>query len=206
MSHAASDILTVQLQYTISGNRLSSTFHFACASSVQSTDPANLGSGFAGTRVPQVAAVVSSEVKFEAVYVTALLQNVANPYTQYLQAVVGLQVGESIPSNLAAVFQLRQLETASKHNGRIYVSGIPEDKVESSLITQAFLTGAMQTLSGQLAAAIVAGGQTYTPVVVQRVEAGIQIAPLGYDIAQVVPTRSLGSQRRRTTELRQIHP
>lgn len=194
------------MQYTISGNRLSSGLYYSNVSAINNDSPTDLGAIFESTILPLILDCQSLEVVYECLYVTGVQADFVNPYVHYLSSVVGAVAQESVPSNIAAVIQLRQGDASSRHNGRIFVSGIPETEIESSMIRGSFMTGALAALATALETPLVGSLGTYTLVTKYLDAVGPPKVWKGYTIDQVNPTRAMGTQRRRTTELRQFHP
>lgn len=206
MIFTLNQLLKVQLSYTISGNRLSCNWHYGKNGSLNIADPSILGAEIETTILPIFKTIQSQEVVYESIYVTAVQANLSNPFVKYISGEVGDITEEGIPSNLAAVVQLRQNDKIAKHNGRIFVSGIPETEIENSLIRGSFISGALAAFALDLKQVLTSGGTNYTPCVVNMTGTLPSTDPEGYEVIQVNPTRALGTQRRRTTELRQFHP
>lgn len=201
-------LFAVVVQYTINGNLLSTTFNYGCLSSVDPLESAKeLKDEFESVVLPLLLACLSVEVTIEAIYVHSILKENALPWVDQQSGTIGLVSGNAIPSNLAVVFQLRQTEEPSRHNGRLFISGLSEDTVVDGLVQGVFLTGELATLAAELITPLVDTAlRTWYFVVVRRVSGGLPVAIEGLQVVQCVPTYALASQRRRTTELRRVRP
>lgn len=75
----------------------------------------------------------------------------------------GQELGAACPSNVAAVITLIQAALPAKHNGRIYVSGVPTLQTDGNVFLTAFLNGAIAAFATVIEAVISPTGQpTYT--------------------------------------------
>lgn len=206
MAYSLAECLTLQIQYDVDGNRLSSSLSYASPGGATFTDPQNLVDSFIAETFASWRAVVSSDVSFQKMYALRTSVGVCMPGTKLFAGVNGTSDALCIPSNLALVIQLRQTELASDFNGRVFISGLPESKIVSGLVQGAFATGACQTLASKLQNPLPKiGGGYYYPVVMHRTAAGVPITPIGLEVSQAVVIRALGTQRRRKTEKRGLN-
>lgn len=200
-----SELLRVTVQYTIAGNRLSCGLVYGCGTPLGAGSGHDLADGFHDNVMAAWFDVCATDCQFEQIYCSGVAPAVTNPGDHIYDGDAGTVAGESLPSNLPMIFQLRQHEEVSNHNGRIFISGIPEASVQAGLIDGGLMTTTMAALATALQTPIVAGGATYTLCVLQSFEDGSPITKRGNSVSQVVPTRAIRNQRRRQTEWRSLN-
>lgn len=207
MSIARNRIINVQLRYDITGNKLTSTMHYGCDTALGADDPDLLRIQWQTVVQPKWADAVSADVRFDSVYAWADEPGTALPYVDQLTGVVGTVTGESIPENLAAVLQLKQYETNSKANGRLLIAGLSNADCVDSLVSTAAIAGTLADLATALMTTLtISGPKNFKLCALSRWVAGAKrTPPLGFEIAAVIPTRSLATQRRRTTEMTYVN-
>lgn len=200
---AGDRILAVQLSQTISAKRTTITMHYGADSPPGVDDGEELEIAWRAQCLAVFEAAVSVDVFFEQIYVHGVVPGVCKPGLNQLYAEQGVVAGEALPENVGVCFQIRQYETSSKHNNRFYLPGLVEDECINGLVDAGSISGTLNDIAVAIATPIVlAGGRTYSLVCLSRFNAGVPIAPEGYLAAAVVPTRSMASQRRRTTQNR----
>lgn len=203
----ATRICRLTLQYCSSGNRLSSVMHYYASSAIVGQEIDDFLDAWLTAVQSLWLDVWSHEIVLQAVLGHCVAPETALPGVQYINGPLGNIVEESLPANTAAVLQLRQTEISGRHNGRIFISGLPETATADGLITTAFATTELAALAAGLDTPIVVAGQTWKLCVLQRYDAGAPVSPpVGWDVSLVRVTRNLATQRRRTTELREFHP
>jgi len=199
-------VYQTSIQYAISGNRLSCNLYHYQNTVVSAAPSQALCTAVVTTLIPQFKACTSQDVHFQQVYTRAIIKETSNPYSQPLTDQSGTLQYDSIPSNIPAVIRLYQLETGGRHNGRIFLSGVSENDVTDSYITDAAYTGHWSTLLANLGATLTNGaGDVWWPCVLEKVRNGLPITPVAYAVQEVILNRALASMRRRTTELREYH-
>lgn len=207
MPYSQDKLWQVKLSYAISGNRLSTTMHFAADDGPVTGMAAELGNNLEAAMMPLWLACVSLEVKFQNMYVRCMDRGRVWPFTNTYGTKVGTQTGESLPSNIAMVIQLRQAEISGRTNNRLFISGVPEEVVVNSVLDSAYIVASAAPLAAYLRDTVIAGTlSNYRCCCVHKVGPGPHPTYEGHPITQAFVDESTGSQRRRTTELRQFHP
>lgn len=115
---------------------------------------------------------------------------------------VGTVLGEALPANMTAIISLPTDAPSSKHNGRIYISGVSEEAQ-----TEGTLEAAQQTLNATFAALLTdeiepsaPEDAVFTPVVISRVVDGVpRVPPVGFSVGTPIAKFSMRQQRRRKT-------
>jgi len=199
-------IAKVVTSLTNAGNRLSIGLHYATTSVIPGHDLASLCNEFETNMLPVLLACLSSEIKVQSIEAHCVEAQFCNPGCNYLSGKVGTISGESLPSNVGAVLQLRQVEISSRHNGHVTIPGVPESECVDNLLTVAYAGGPLAIMAVALVQPLTTPLRTYDLCVLQRLEAGVKITPVGWKVHDVRPVRNMGTQRRRTTELREFHP
>lgn len=124
-------------------------------------------------------------------------------------SVSGDLLGESMPSNMAVVIHLPTIAPDAKHNGRVYVPGIPEDGQAEGTLEPAQII-LCDTFAATLAIDLqpsVPQDAEFRPVVISRVVDGVpRVPPVGFLVGVPVLRTSVRQQRRRKTERLGIRP
>lgn len=144
--------------------------------------------------------VTVDQLFFNPIGISTELAGFAN-----LSGAVGGILGEPLPSNMAALVHLPTVAPNSKHNGRIYLPGIPEASIVGGVISVAQLA-LIQTWATQMFVDIVPAAPedaTFKPIVISRFVGGVKrVPPIGFDILEPVAKNEVRQQRRRTTRRR----
>lgn len=205
-SIAQEHLVRLRIGLSIGGNQLSIDLNYANNSFTTGTEARTFIDDWITANLSALEAALSSEVKIDYISAYPIKAGQFLGFTKYLSGHVGALGTEALPSNVGAILQFRQTEVSGKHNGRICLPGVPEDKTTDGLITTGYQTTELAGLATALQTPVSSGGDTYSLCVVQRFESGIAIVPVAYLVTLVQPMRNMGTQRRRTTELREFHP
>jgi len=203
---AQEHLIRVRVGLSIAGNQLSIDLNYANNSFTTGNEARTFIDDWVTANLSALVGALSSEVKIDYVSAYPIKKGQFLGFTKYLSGQVGALGTEALPSNVGAVLQFRQMEVSGKHNGRITLPGVPEDKTTDGLITTSYETTELAALATALMTPVTSGGDTYTLCVVQRFESGIEIDPVAYLVNSIIPIRNMSTQRRRTTELREFHP
>lgn len=114
----------------------------------------------------------------------------------------GTVTGDSLPANIAAIISLPTNAPASKHNGRIYISGLSEESQDEGA-----LEAGQKTLMDDFAAKLndtiepdSPETAVFTPVVISRfVDGAPRVPPIGFAVTTPIAKTDLRQQRRRKT-------
>lgn len=206
MSRPLAQTLMVQVKYAVSGNRLSTIFCYSNDSGPLGILAAKLlAEDFIAHIFGPLKAALSQDVHFQEIYCWCPAPNTINPWSIPQEDQIGGVATDSLPSNLPAIIRLMQVEVGGRHNGRLCLSGVAEGDVTDSYITDAAYSDHWAPLLTALTAPLSAGG-SFDLSVLQRFSGGLAITPVAHFINQRILNRAVGSMRRRTTELREIHP
>jgi len=148
----------------------------------------------------------STEVKYQYNDVHAADPNLVNPRTELYDGDTGTKSEESLPTNIAVVFKLAQIVESGRHNGRIFLPGVPEVWTNNGVVSDPVLGTPLQDLATAMGGSISHSGKTFVPCVVVRKVGGIAVVPYSLTVAQCTFDTFLKTQRRRRTELTSIHP
>lgn len=202
----AARILRLTISLTISGNRLSLNLHYGANGDIVVGDAEIFLDAWETANLAWLRDALSEEVILEQLYATCVVAETVNPATNILSGQVGSISGEAMPSNIAAVITLRQIEISSKHDGRIYLPGAPEAASVDGLWDDSWFEGAFKDFADALLVPVTPGGGVeWSLVALQRFASSSPVTPVGHTIASVVRRRSPATQRRRTTEKREYH-
>lgn len=210
---AVGNVYNVQLQLLIDNRKCTIAVDYRQATGPNDPRvPETLANEFNITVVPDIVAALGNDVAFQCIYVRnqKSFGGVDPPFELALSGVVGGQATRSINSNSAAV--LRQLTNAAdqRHNGRIFLPGIPLGQVTDSVINDAFVTGTLQgaidamsiTLTSAIPIAV-----DWEPVVIQRFAGGVPtVPPITHDVTEALALGVIYSQKRRRTKRTGINP
>ncbi len=119
-----------------------------------------------------------------------------------LASTEGTVIGDSLPANMAAIISLPTDAPASKHNGRVYISGVSEEAQDEGK-----LEAAQQLLMDDFAAKLndtidagTPGNAIFTPNVISFIEDGVpRVPPVGFTVGTPQAKIDLRQQRRRKT-------
>lgn len=114
----------------------------------------------------------------------------------------GTVVSESLPMGGAAVLSILTDAPNSKHNGRMFVGGIPESFEANGALTAPAIA-LYQTLADGLSASpapVGPGLALFTPGVISRIVDGVpRVPPIMFDVDTITPDGFVKNQRRRNT-------
>lgn len=201
-SYPAAKVLRLTVQTTVNGNRLSNVLHYGTTGSPAAGAPADFVTQFIADVLPTWLDAISVEASVESIVCGCVAPDTMRQESRYLNAQLGTINGEALPSNTGPIIQLRQTEISGRHNGRIMVVGVNEDSVLDSRLDAVYQAGAFTDLANKLDDQITAGGIAWDPVVLQRFDSGAPITPVAWKVTLARVTAALGTNRRRTTELR----
>lgn len=119
-----------------------------------------------------------------------------------LDASVGTVVGDALPANICGVISLPTDAPNSKHNGRIYISGVSEEAQDEGVMDAGQMT-LMDAFAAKLNDTLDAGtpgDAIFTPAVISYVEDGVpRVPPVGFTVGTPIAKSTLRQQRRRKT-------
>lgn len=149
--------------------------------------------------LPSLLDCLASDVTFEGIYAVGVQPDTNLPYRQAGESQVGLRTGEALPANSCAVITLQTDSPTAVRQGRCYVSGISKDDLTSGTFDPAFVAAQLDALADALSGNVSVFGQTFQPVIVQRIIAGLPVGPNLLPITSARVTAIPYTQRRRTT-------
>lgn len=152
--------------------------------------------------------VMSVDVQAQSLYVLGVNPAGNIPFVRNYLDKNGTRAGTAMPNDSPFIISLITDAPNSKHNGRVYISGLSEDDVENQKLLPAFLAGAVDALAEALIVEIEdtdAPVSDFEPSVLVRQADGIPVSPPSSH--GVIAWNSNGiiySQRRRRTKMREI--
>lgn len=116
---------------------------------------------------------------------------------------IGTFISQALPSNITGLYHFGTNAPNAKHNGRLYVSGMPEGGQQEGTWDPSFVV-VMQAFADKLEADLVTlspQDAEFSPVVISRAVSGApRVPPVGFFIGECTPRTSLRQQRRRKTD------
>lgn len=114
----------------------------------------------------------------------------------------GVLIGDALPANMCAIVHFGSTAPNSKHNGRIYLSGVPEDLQFEGTMTAPQITR-VQDFADLLDGPLVPDSPEdadFEPVVISRFLDGVKrVPPVGFDILSPVAKADIRQMQSRTT-------
>lgn len=157
---------------------------------------------FIDDKVPLLLDWLSSSATVTRVKMDTVTDHQEVPGLIDMNGFVGDVVVLPLPAQMSCLIHFLSTAPNAKHNGRIYIAGLPFDDQNKGEISVAPLA-VIQLFADELLVNLVpGGGQTaiFTPVVISRFEDGIKrVPPLGFTLLSVTAKKDMRQQRRRKT-------
>ncbi len=119
------------------------------------------------------------------------------------RANIGLYASDALPANMCGLFHFDTNAPNAKHNGRLFISGMPEGGQAEGIWDASFLV-TMQAFADELEDDLVTlapQDAEFSPVVISRFLDGIKrVPPLGFLVGEVTPEANIRQQRNRKTK------
>lgn len=151
---ALDDIYQVKLNYEnptgSSSNRL--YYREVIARSGIGTDTQVLAQSWDDQLSADLRGVVSDDFHVSSISVSKVTGTLEPKFRLDLPATAGLRPGPALPANNALLLGLHQSLFAARHNGSMFIPGVPEADTLTSVITAAFAAGQVTTLITALTA------------------------------------------------------
>lgn len=158
---------------------------------------------FKASFLPSLQQALSDDVQFQQIDfgpigISTELGSFGNMVT-----VDGQIANPSLPANMAAVIHFGTVAPNSKHNGRIYISGVPETNQFEGTMTAGQVT-LLQDFADLLFGSLVPDSpedSDFSPVVISRFVDGVKrVPPVGFDMLLPIVQPDLRQQQSRTTD------
>lgn len=201
---ASNRIMAARVTMMLEDKPCHTTFHYGCDAALDPGDGDLFQTAWQTACLADLRGAVSQDVDFQEIYTYCIESFTCRVGLDNLHAKPGLVSDASLPSNIAACYQIKQYETNSRANNRFYLPGVPEGAVIDGLIDPSVIAGVMTDLANTLMTTVtITGSKNFKLCCVQRFLNNTKlIPPVGYYAHTVIPTRSTVSQRRRTTGAR----
>lgn len=206
MSIAWERIMHLQVGLAKSGDMFHVGFNYGADENLDNLSTADLIIQWDAEIKDLLLDVMSLEMTLQYLYCYCIKPETVHTSQRVYESVPGVQSGEAVPTNVALELRLFQNEVNSRHNGKMYIPGAPEEALGGSRWLSAWLTTHVGPLAAAMIAPLTGGSANYTPVIVARYFDGVLVGPIGYPVLQVAPSFSPATQKRRRTELRTVHP
>lgn len=152
--------------------------------------------------------VFSVDVQIQSLYVLGVNPKGNIPEMRNYLDINGLRPGTAMPNDSPVIISLTTDAPNSKHNGRIYLSGISETDVENQKVTPAFQGSQLEDLADALKTDIEdtdAPVSEFEPSVLVRQADGIPVTPpSSHGVIGWAMNGIIYSQRRRRTKRNEI--
>lgn len=197
---AVADCLKLNVQTRVQDKLCSFGLHYQVASGGSTNDNCkNLCLGWQTACLDKLLDLLAADVSYEGVSSHCLVKNTMLPYSLAGESQPGTSGDKAIPANSALVITLQHADPVALRAGRIFISGIAADNLIDGRWSIVWMDGNVTPFRAEIAVPIVNGGTTFNPVVIQRVQGGIEIEPTPLAIVNTRATDIPYTQRRRTT-------
>lgn len=195
-------IVNVVMFFTQWGQASSCTLHYGCDTDLTPDSPDKFQTAWQAVVLSKWQDAVAAAVTFERIYTYSIQKELTRPGNDNLNNKLGSLSDQALPTNLAAVFQLRQDDVNSKNNGRIFVGGITEVQCVDGLITVAAIGAELKDLADALLTTVTdSDGRNYKLVALQKSSGGSPITPIGHTVSVITISRSPATIGRRKTHM-----
>ena len=228
---AVGEVYNLQLQYLVDARKCTFDLYYKQINSgAEAQITADLNLAFFTDVFPTIPLALSSQVEFQCLYsrhVTAgelprpafrgeyfPAWSPSIPDEFQFDPLTGGSLGiDALPANSCAVAKLIQNSVTSKHNGRVYIAGIPEEEVQNGQLNTSYFNGAWKAMIDKFALQILTPplGTVFDPVVLQASERILNPSPPPefislvvnppnvHEVTEIRSNRRILTQRRRTT-------
>lgn len=197
---AANEFMKLTVQTRVDDKVCSFGLHYKITSGGSlNENAANLINGFIDAAEVELRDLLGSDATLEGYYAASLAKNYCLPCAVASSSLAGTSGTTVCPANSCLVITLQHSDPVALRSGRIYVSGIGKENLVDGRWKASWLTTEVAAFRAKLVAQISNGGTIFDPVVVQRVQGGIQIDPTGLAIVSARATDIPYTQRRRTS-------
>lgn len=197
---ALSDFLKLDVQVRVQDKLCSFGLHYEVTSGASLNEQAyNLCAGWETKCLTTFLDLLAADVTYEGCYARSLQKDFCLPHAQAGESQVGTSGTESCPANMCLVITLQHSDAVALRSGRVYVSGVAKENLTDGRWDGTWLTNNVKPFRDKLIETITEGGTTLEPRMIQRIQGGIPIAPVGLALVSTRATDIPYTQRRRTT-------
>lgn len=197
---ALSDYLKLDVQTRVQDKLCSFGLHYQIMSGTSLNEQSkNLCVGWETTCLTAFLDLLAADVTYEGCYARSLQKDYCLPHAQAGLSQPGTSGTESCPANMALVITLQHADPVALRSGRIYVAGIAKGNLTSGRWDNSWMVDKVDIFRVLLDDTIWEGGTELKPVMIQRIQGGIPIAPVGLPIVSTRASDIPYTQRRRTT-------
>lgn len=202
------DLWAVKIEYFVQGRVCSVNLAYRSEHSNPGPGIArSVEDAFIADVIPALEDVWSVDVETQMIYVHGVNPAGLIPAYTHFVAQAGNRLGGAMPNDSPSVITLVTDAPNSKHNGRVYISGISETDVDSQVLTPAFRAAQWADLGDALVADITdpaVPANIYSAVVLNRMVLGVPVTPpSSFGVASFAENGNIVSQRRRRTRKRE---
>jgi len=200
---AIGDLYTLSLFVDTNGNPTENVLGFEQISGGNGADTLEaLAQAWIDNASTALRACLSDEAEFSRVLVNTVTANDEVPGLIDNINFVGTNVGEALPANMAACFNLMTDAPNSKHNGRIFLAGCPENEQAEGTWDPAMVT-LLNFFAVKLGNNLIPSApedSEFKPVVISRFLNGIKrVPPIAFTMLTATARVDLRQQRGRKT-------
>lgn len=147
--------------------------------------------------------LLSDDTILEATYARRVVGGPENPGLQQYPDLSGTIESPAYPPNSPLVISLIGEDPQLKRAGRMYIGGLPKDKIEGGRLDAAYLAGPVKVLTDLLEADLVGSSMTLRAGVLRTVDEGVELpTPIFIVPDEFVAKPIIYSQRRRNSKSR----
>lgn len=207
---AVGDLYEVTFQYAISSREFNCVFGYEMTAGTPHDEVCqHLAETYLASLTGVWLPVLATDVSLECVVARAITKDQAIPgLSNFTEGVVGTGSGVAIPAVSAWVAKFITDNPLPIHNGRKFISGVPESFMLSGQISAAALGGPLTAWAAGHAGALTTlfgGDEDFDPVVINRRALGLPIIPpTGSIVTSVTPLPTIYQQRGRKTKRTQV--
>ncbi len=201
---AVNDVFTCQVQYIVQDKKCTINLAYKQTAGPDSDTIAfDVADAWNDRNMAAFLECITGGCAVQCIYVLRILPAAGIPGILNLDSIVGLATGSAMPNDSPYVYKLRTDAITTKKNGRVYITGVSADDVAAGVLSAAFVAGDAATFGVRLQSTMTPisdPSKIFTPVVVNRVAAGVPLVPVQSSTVNLAVLRvDIFSQRRRRT-------
>jgi hypothetical protein len=203
---AVDDIFSLQVQVAIGSKELSCNFGYKqTAGDHDPNSTQYLADAYAVAAETVWRNILASDVTMQCIYVLPVSNAIHTPGLHtFPSGIDGQESGEALPAISALVVKFLGTEAQEEKNGRKYLPGMPEARLNNGLFLAAFIDIPVAAWIAVHLAIVAAAGpnnQEWSPVIINRISGGNPIIPpTGNPVSDIIASPVVYQQRRRKTQ------
>lgn len=203
---ASGDLFKLNLQYEVDKTICIMSLCYKQSTSAADTHPTvDLAVAWEALMRPLIQAAVTTDFQFSGLFVYGMHPtNILPAFYKFDEGVTtGTHLGQTIPANVSLVLKLRTLSPSGRHNGRIYLSGMPEDVFNGNDLDATYQSTYIDPILAGLTTDVGGAINNYQLCVAERFSAGVPVVPpIGNRVTAASVSLRVSGLRRRTAKAR----